>query len=44
VYFKIYEKFRVEPKRKVVDFVEMYNFGILNFQSFNVKFKLILKI
>jgi hypothetical protein len=28
-------------KNKVVDLVKMYNFGVLSFQSFNVKFKVV---
>ena len=42
--FKNQAKFEVEFKRKVVDFVKMYNFGVLSFWSFNIKFKVILKI
>jgi hypothetical protein len=42
--FKNYAKFEVEFKRKVVDLVKMYNFGVLSFWSFNTKFKVILKI
>ena len=42
--FKNQAKFEVEIKRKVVDLVKMYNFGVLSFWSFNTKFKVILKI
>jgi len=37
-------KFEVEFKSKVVDLVNMYNFGVLSFLSFTTKFKVILKI
>jgi hypothetical protein len=33
-----------EPNSKVVGLVKMYNFGVLSFQSFHVKFEVILKI
>ena len=42
--FKNQAKFEVEFKSKVVDLAKMYNFGVLSFWSFNIKFKVILKI
>jgi len=44
VQFKNQEKFEAEFKIKVVDLVEMYNFGVLIFSNFNTKFKVILRI
>jgi hypothetical protein len=36
------EEFKNGSKSKVVAFVKVYNFGVLSFQSFHIKFKVIL--
>jgi hypothetical protein len=42
--FKMETKFEIGLNRKVVGLAWMYNFGILSFLSFSIKFKVILSL